>query len=79
MATILMVLIGLAVLLFVGLLLWGGFLLLVQLGIIAKKAAEKPTHDHGTYTLDQGREVGGGIPPYQQRPADEGEPTDGDG
>lgn len=71
MAMIMMVLIGVAMLLFIGLLLWGGFLLLVQLGIIAKKATEKPTQDYGTYTLDQGREVGGGIPPYQQRPADD--------
>ncbi|HEU5011314.1 MAG TPA: hypothetical protein VFT66_02135 [Roseiflexaceae bacterium] len=29
----------------------------IKLGVLFRHAAEPPHHDHGTYTLDQGREV----------------------
>ncbi len=35
----------------------GVVVLLVKLGVIAKKAAEPPHIDSGSYTLDMGREV----------------------
>lgn len=37
---------------------WGAFLLLVQLGVIFKKASEPPYKDHSDYSLSQGRDVG---------------------
>jgi hypothetical protein len=33
------------------------FWILLQLGVIAAKATEKPTVDYGNYTLQQGEEV----------------------
>lgn len=36
----------------------GTFFVLVQLGVIAQKSLEPPTSDSGTYSLEQGREVG---------------------
>ncbi|WP_322821563.1 hypothetical protein [Chloroflexus sp.] len=34
------------------------FWFLIQIGVIVKKAAEPPTQDYGSYSLDQGRDVG---------------------
>lgn len=42
----------------IGVLGWGGFLLLVQLGVIVQKAQEPPHTDMGGYSLEQGRDVG---------------------
>ncbi|WP_448337367.1 hypothetical protein [Chloroflexus aurantiacus] len=36
----------------------GIFWFLIQIGVIVKKAAEPPTQDYGSYSLDQGRDVG---------------------
>jgi hypothetical protein len=36
----------------------GGFFLLVQLGVIAKKATEPVYTDSGDYFIEQGREIG---------------------
>ena len=33
------------------------FWILLQLGVIAAKAAEPPVQDHGNYSLQQGQEV----------------------
>lgn len=33
------------------------FWILLQLGVIAGKATERPIEDHGSYTLQQGEEV----------------------
>jgi hypothetical protein len=41
-----------------GSMLVGGFFLLVQLGVIAKKATEPVYTDSGDYFIEQGREVG---------------------
>ncbi len=35
----------------------GVFWFLVQIGVIVQKAAEPPTQDYGSYSLDQGRDV----------------------
>jgi hypothetical protein len=37
---------------------FGTVLLLIQLGVIFKKATEEPYRDQGNYTIDQGRDVG---------------------
>lgn len=42
----------------VALVVSGIFWFLVQIGVIVKKAAEPPTQDYGSYSLDQGRDVG---------------------
>jgi hypothetical protein len=52
---ILIILGGLALLASIG---FGVFMLLVQLGVIVKKAGEPVHTDQGGYSLDQGREVG---------------------
>jgi hypothetical protein len=49
------VIVGLVLL---GLLGWGIFLLLVQLGVIVNKAREPAYHDTGDYTIKQGHDVG---------------------
>jgi hypothetical protein len=36
----------------------GIFFLLLQLGVIVKKAGEKPIKDMGGYSIKQGRDVG---------------------
>lgn len=36
---------------------WGLFLLLVQLGVIVRKAQEPPHIDTGVYELKQGRDI----------------------
>ena len=36
----------------------GTFWVLVQLGVIARKAMEPPIEDRGSYSIDQGRDVG---------------------
>lgn len=35
----------------------GGFLVLLKLGVIVREAGRPTYQDHGSYTLDQGREV----------------------
>jgi hypothetical protein len=35
----------------------GGFLVLVKFGVIVHEATRPPLQDHGSYSLDQGREV----------------------
>lgn len=45
-------------LLLLGMLGFGLFMLLVQLGVIVKKAGEPPYQDMSDYSLQQGREIG---------------------
>lgn len=52
------ILIVLAAILLITSLGFGTFWLLVQLGVIAQKAVEPPASDSGSYSLDQGRDVG---------------------
>jgi hypothetical protein len=35
----------------------GGFLVLLKLGVIVREASRPTYQDHGSYSLDQGREV----------------------
>jgi hypothetical protein len=35
----------------------GGFIVLLQLGVIVREAGRPVTQDRGSYSLDQGREV----------------------
>jgi hypothetical protein len=58
MSVFLILLLVLGGLLLLAALSWGGFLLLVQLGVIVHEAG-KPMHlDSANYSLKQGREVG---------------------
>ncbi|MCU0490788.1 MAG: hypothetical protein MUD01_04340 [Chloroflexaceae bacterium] len=56
---LLLIVIGaIAALLFLALIGWGGFWLLVQLGVIVREARRPPHQDTGSYSLSQGHEVG---------------------
>jgi hypothetical protein len=57
MSGILVVLLSVAGLMFVWMIAWGLFWLLVQGGVIVRKAMEPPTTDTNNYSLNQGREV----------------------
>ncbi len=51
-------LIVIAGLILLSLLIWGIFLLLVQLGVIVNKARKPAYHDTGDYSIKQGHDVG---------------------
>jgi hypothetical protein len=57
MATILIVLLIVAGLMFLWMIGWGLFWLIAQAGVIVQKAGEPPITDSGDYSLNQGREV----------------------
>lgn len=48
-----------------GSIIFGSIMLLIQLGVIAKKATESTYQDTSDYTIDQGRDVGNNDPPPQ--------------
>lgn len=54
MVIIVMIVVGLIVVALIG---SGIFWFLVQIGVIVQKAAEPPTQDYGSYSLDQGRDA----------------------
>ncbi len=53
-----LLLIAIVGLVLLGLLGWGLFLLLVQLGVIVNEARKPAHHDTGNYSLNQGHDVG---------------------
>ncbi|MFP4437302.1 MAG: hypothetical protein ACLFVO_08635 [Chloroflexaceae bacterium] len=53
-----LLLIAIAGLVLLGLLGWGFFLLLVQLGVIVNEARKPAYRDTGNYSLSQGHDVG---------------------
>lgn len=58
MSTLFLIAIIIGGLIVVALIVSGIFWFLIQIGVIVKKAAEPPTPDYGSYSLDQGRDVG---------------------
>lgn len=58
MSTLFLIAIIIGGLIVVALVVSGIFWFLIQVGVIVKKAAEPPTQDYGSYSLDQGRDVG---------------------
>ncbi|MBO9317648.1 MAG: hypothetical protein J7460_01375 [Chloroflexus sp.] len=57
LSTLLFIVIIIAGLIVIALIGSGIFWFLVQIGVIVQKAAEPPTQDYGSYSLDQGRDV----------------------
>lgn len=57
MSAMVIIAIVIAGLIIVALIGSGIFWFLVQIGVIVQKAAEPPTKDFGSYSLDQGRDV----------------------
>lgn len=55
MVFIVLIIAGLIVIALIG---SGIFWFLVQIGVIVQKAAEPPTQDYGSYSLDQARDAG---------------------
>ena len=57
LSTLLFIVIIIAGLIVIALIGSGIFWFLVQIGFIVQKAAEPPTQDYGSYSLDQGRDI----------------------
>ncbi|MBO9312237.1 MAG: hypothetical protein J7456_05230 [Chloroflexus sp.] len=57
LSTLLFIVIIIAGLIVIALIGSGIFWFLVQIGVIVQKAAEPPTQDYGSYSLDQGRDI----------------------
>jgi hypothetical protein len=57
LSTLFFIVIIIAGLIVIALIGAGIFWFLVQIGVIVQKAAEPPTQDYGSYSLDQGRDV----------------------
>ncbi len=57
LSTLFFIVIIIAGLIVIALIGSGIFWFLVQIGVIVQKAAEPPTQDYGSYSLDQGRDV----------------------
>ncbi|WP_298818069.1 hypothetical protein [Chloroflexus sp.] len=57
MSTLFFIVIMIAGLIVVALIGSGIFWFLVQIGVIVQKAAEPPTQDFGSYSLEQGQDV----------------------
>ncbi|MBO9347208.1 hypothetical protein QTO31_03895 [Chloroflexus sp. MS-CIW-1] len=57
LSTLFFIVILIAGLIVIALIGSGIFWFLVQIGVIVQKAAEPPTQDYGSYSLDQGRDV----------------------
>jgi len=57
LSTLLFIVIIIAGLIVIALIGSGIFWFLVQIGVIVQKAAESPTQDYGSYSLDQGRDI----------------------
>ncbi|WP_028458009.1 hypothetical protein [Chloroflexus sp. Y-396-1] len=57
LSTLFFIVIIIAGLIVIALIGSGIFWFLVQIGVIVQKAAEPPTQDYGSYSLDQGRDI----------------------